>query len=247
MLTRQNGDSGRDQMQRIRFPLAAGLVHAFTASGSVCALLATLAVWQGRIDTMFLWLGLAFIIDGFDGTFARAARVGDRLPRFSGEVLDLVVDYLTYVFVPALALLAANRLLAGWPALALASAVLLSSLYHFSDTGSKDDDYHFVGFPAVWNIVAFYVFALDLSQAVASLLVVLCAGLTFVPWAWVHPLRVTELRPLTLLVTGVWALAAFWATLRGLPAGGPGKAALLAGAVYVVGLSLWWRFRSRAR
>lgn len=229
-------------MQRL---IAPALVHAFTASGVVCALLATLAVIQGRLDAMFLWLGLAFIIDGIDGTFARATRVSERLPRFSGEVLDLVIDYLTYVFIPVLALLLASRLPSGWLGLLLAAAILMSSLYHFSDTHSKDADYHFVGFPAVWNIVAFYVFALDLSQAATAVITLLCVGMTFVPWPWAHPMRVTELRLPTLVVTGIWALLAFWATARGLPAPGWAKAVLVAIAAYGVGLSLWWRWRAR--
>lgn len=224
---------------------AAALVHLFTALGAVCALCAAMAFIDGRAETAFLWLGAAFVIDGIDGTFARMVKVSERLPRFSGETLDLVVDYVTYVFVPALALLHAGRLGQGPMALLLASAVLLSSLYHFADSGSKDSDYHFVGFPALWNVVAFYVYALGLPVPATAGLVLACAGLTFVPWPWVHPLRVAEARPLTLAVTVMWSIAAFVATWRGLPATGLVAWGLIAGAAYGIGLSLWWRWRSR--
>lgn len=225
--------------------LAAALVHLFTSLGAVCALLAARAFIDGHGEAGFLWLGAAFVIDGIDGTFARAARVAERLPRFSGETLDLVVDYATYVFVPALALLQSGRLGGGLGALVLAGAILLSSLYHFSDTGSKDADYHFIGFPAVWNVVAFYVYALGLGVPATALLVVACAALTFVPWPWVHPLRVSQARGLTLAVTAVWSAAALAATLGGLPASWPLRLCLVACALYGLGLSVWWRLGAR--
>lgn len=227
--------------------LAAALVHLFTASGIVCALLAVMAFIGGRYEVGFLWLGVALVIDGIDGTFARAAKVAERLPCFSGETLDLVVDYVTYVFVPVVGLLLGGRLGGGAPSVLLASAMLLSSLYHFSDTRSKDADHHFVGFPAVWNLVAFYVFALGLSVSVTAVLVVMATALTFVPWPWVHPLRVVEARALTLVVTVVWGLAALATVLGGFPASLPLGVCLLGCAGYAVGLSLWWHCRRRSR
>src|SRR5258708_14958079 len=137
----------------------AALVHLFTALGAVCGLLATRAVFAGAWEQAFVWLGLALIVDGIDGTFARMADVSTKLPRFSGDRLDMVVDYVTYVFVPALALSQAGYLGGEALGVMLASLILLSSLFHFSDTESKSDDHCFVGFPAIWNIVAFYVFA----------------------------------------------------------------------------------------
>ena len=158
----------------------AALVHLFTAMGIVCGLMAILAVFAGAWVAVFGWLGLALVIDGVDGTFARMAKVKQHLPRFSGDRLDLVIDYVTYVFVPVVAMLQAG-FLQGGAGLVLASMVLLSSLFHFSDTESKADDYSFVGFPAIWNAVAFYVFALDLPQWATAAVVLVCVGLTFVP------------------------------------------------------------------
>ena len=148
----------------------AALVHLFTALGAVCALFATRAVLAGAWEQVFAWLGLALLIDGIDGTFARMANVSAKLPRFSGDRLDLIVDYVTYVFVPSLALLQAGYLSGGFGVM-LASLILLSSLFHFSDTESKSDDHCFIGFPAIWNIVAFYVFAFQIPTWATSLLV----------------------------------------------------------------------------
>ncbi len=222
--------------------VAAAAVHAFTALGSVCALMSALAMIERSWEAGFAWLGVAFIIDGVDGWFARRVEVWKHLPRFSGEVLDLVVDYVTYVFVPVLAL-RQSGLLPGAVGLVLAAGILLSSLFHFSDTASKDREYHFVGFPAVWNVVAFYLMAFETGPVVASWVVALAIVLTFVPWPWVHPLRVAELRPWTIAATLAWAGAAIAAVARGFPVDGLTGFVLLAVAAYGVALSVLWRLR----
>jgi phosphatidylcholine synthase len=215
----------------------AALVHVFTASGAVCALFAMRAVFAGAWEQMFGWLGVALIIDGIDGTFARMARVGERLPRFSGDRLDLVVDYVTYVFVPALALVQASYL-SGSFGLLLASLILLSSLFHFSDTESKTEDYSFVGFPALWNIVAFYVFAFQMPPWMTALVVLICVGLTFVPLAWAHPLRTPGLWFATISLTGLWSIAACFTISRGFPASAIEKWVYAAAAAYGLVLAL---------
>ncbi len=220
--------------------LAAALVHVVTALGAVCALLALQAALAGAWDGVFLWLGISFLIDGIDGTFARRFAVKERLPRFSGDQLDLVVDYLTYVFVPAVALLQAG-ILTGTGGTVLAALILLTSLYHFSDTKSKTADLAFVGFPAIWSIVAFYLFVFDASPATAAAVVMFCAALTFVPIKCVHPLRVVAMRSLTLAMTALWSAAAIWAVASGLtsvPA--PAKAVLAVTALYFIGLTVFW-------
>lgn len=223
--------------------LAAAAVHVFTASGAVCGWLAAMAMIDRAYELGFAWLGLALVIDGIDGTFARMARVKERLPRFSGDVLDLVVDYVTYVFVPVLALHTAG-LFQGYLGLLLEAGILLSSLFHFSDTASKDADNHFVGFPAVWNVVAFYLLAFAASPSVAAAAILLAIGLTFVPWSWVHPLRVVEWRGVTLAATLAWSAAAVSTIMSGFPVRTIEATVLLAVAAYVVALSLWWRLRA---
>ena len=226
------------------FGLAAAGVHIFTALGAVCGLFAALAAFDGAWERMFAWLGLALFIDGIDGSFARLTRVEERLPRFSGERLDLVIDYVTYVFVPTLALVRAG-FLAGALGLVLAAAILLSSLFHFSDLASKGDDYSFIGFPAVWNLVAFYLFALATPQWATYLVVTACIVLTFVPMRWVHPLRVVRLRLLTLAVTLAWALAAVATVWQGFPARGIELFLLVGAAAYLVGLALHRSLKAR--
>jgi phosphatidylcholine synthase len=221
----------------MRLVWRAALVHLFTALGVVCALFAMLALIAGAWEQMFAWLGLALLIDGLDGMFARMADVAERLPRFSGERLDLVIDYITYVFIPALALVQAGYL-SGPFGLLLASLILLSSLFHFSDTQSKTEDYSFVGFPAVWNIVAFYVFAFQMPGWATALGVLACVSLTFVPMPWAHPLRTPGLWPVTFTLTGLWLIAAFRTTWSGFPAGPVEKWVYAVAAAYGLVLAL---------
>lgn len=219
-------------------PLGPILVHVLTACGVICALMATLAVAEARFEAMFLWLALALIIDGIDGPLARHVDVKERLGRFSGERLDLIVDYLTYVFVPTLAILKAG-LLPPSIALAIAAAILMSSLYHFADTDSKADDNSFVGFPAVWNIVALYLLVFAPPPALAAAICILCVVLAFVPTKWIHPMRVVRWRLLTLVTLAAWFAAAGTALASGL-GDAPGWAKLVLAVVAVYAVAVPW-------
>jgi len=197
-------------------PVAAFAVHIFTACGAACAFMALLAAVGADWPRMFLWLGLALIIDGADGTFARLLRVAEVLPRWSGDVLDLVVDILTYVFVPAYAIAASGLLpisVATW----LGLVVAVTGALYFADRHMKTADYYFRGFPALWNVAAFYLFLLKLPSWLGALLVLVLAALTFVPFHVVHPLRIPHRRGLTILALAAWALLsaiAVWENLQ---------------------------------
>src|ERR1700693_3470049 len=138
---------------------AAFAVHIFTASGAACALLALIAAVRSDWPQMFVWLGVALLIDGVDGTFARRLHVAAVLPRWSGDVLDLVVDILNYVFVPAYAI-TASGLLPASVATPLGLIIVVTGSLYFADRAMKTPDYYFRGFPALWNVAAFYLFLL---------------------------------------------------------------------------------------
>ncbi len=224
----------------------AASVHLFTALGAVCALFAALAILDKSPEYLFFWLGVALVIDGIDGTFARAARVKERLPRFSGETLDLVVDYVTYVFVPVLALLAWQHL-NGVLGHFLAAVILLSSLYHFSDTQSKNAENCFVGFPAIWNIVAFLVFALGIPPVGTAAVVILAIAGTFIPMPWIHPLRVERWRPATIIATVAASAAGVYTVATGFPANPLSAWILAAMAIYAVAFSIYWYLKPGTR
>ena len=185
--------------------LAAWAVHLFTASGVVWALLALVAVEEGRWSAALGWLFVALVVDGVDGSLARAARVSELAGRINGDTLDLVIDYLTYVLVPALFLWRADLVPQGL-GMPLAAAVLLSSLYVFARGDMKTGDGYFRGFPALWNIVVLYLYVSQPGPAVGAAVVIALVLMTFAPVHFVHPFRVRDYgRWLPLLAT-LWAL-----------------------------------------
>jgi phosphatidylcholine synthase len=184
-------------------PLFAWGVHAYTALGAVAAFAMTAAIFEGSYETAFLLMVAATAIDGTDGVLARWARVKEATPQFDGARLDDIVDYLTFVFVPAILLYRAGALPPQWAGLVV-SAVLLSSAFGFSTADAKTEDYFFTGFPSYWNIVALYLYAAGLPHAVnAGILLVLCA-LVFVRIGYVYPTRTPVLRGLTIALCAVW-------------------------------------------
>jgi phosphatidylcholine synthase len=218
--------------------LGAASVPLLTATGAVLALLALRATYADDWQMMFVWLGIALFVDAIDGPLARLVGVTTVLPRFSGERLDLIVDYLTYVAVPAFALTEAS-LLPEAVRLPAAIAILLSSLFHVSDVNSKTEEGYFVGFPAIWNIVLLYLFALQPPPLVSLAIVTFFVLLTFVPILAVHPFRVARLRPLSFLVTLVWAGAAAMAVANPFPSPLWVQALLLLTSAYFTGVGLY--------
>src|SRR3977135_2924979 len=176
---------------------AAFSVHIFTAMGTGIALVALLEAVREHWAAMFAWLGAALVIDALDGPIARRLDVVRLQPNWSGEILDLVVDFLTYVFVPAYAITATGLLLP-LAAPVLGVGIVVSSALYFADRRMKAADNHFRGFPALWNAAAFYLFLLHLPPGLSSLCVAVLIVLTFVPIHVLHPIRVARLRGLTL-------------------------------------------------
>ena len=182
-------------------------VHVLTACGVALALLALIATARGDWPAMFIALGFALIVDAIDGPLARKLQVAETLPRWSGATLDLIVDFVTYVFVPAYAI-AASGLLPAPLAVPAGAAIAISGALYFADTAMKTDDNYFRGFPGVWNLVAFYLLLLRPVPEIAVSTVALFVVLTFVPVRFVHPFRVGWLRPLTIGLLLLWAILA---------------------------------------
>ncbi|MHC2334651.1 phosphatidylcholine synthase [Bradyrhizobium sp. USDA 4454] len=213
---------------------AAFSVHIFTALGAGVALLAMLEAVREHWANMFGWLGVALIIDGIDGPLARRLDVVRLQPNWSGEVLDLVVDFVTYVFVPAYAITASGMLLP-LAAPILGIGIVVSSALYFADRRMKSDDNHFRGFPALWNAAAFYLFLLHLPPVLSTIVVAILIALTFAPFHVLHPLRVVRLRWLTLWLLGAWALLGMYTLANDFVVGPSITFGLCAIAVYIVG------------
>ena len=205
-------------------------VHIFTATGAALALIALVYAVQGQWPAMFLCFGIALVVDGVDGTIARRLEVGKLLPRWSGEVLDLVVDFVTYVFVPAYAI-AAGGFLPRPLALPAGVVIVVTGALYFADRDMKTADNYFRGFPALWNAAAFYLFLLRPTPLLAAAAIVLLAGLTFVPFKFLHPMRVARLRAVNIAAVMLWAVLALIAIWRDLD---PGP--WVTGSLVVIGL-----------
>jgi phosphatidylcholine synthase len=218
----------------LRMRAAAFSVHVFTALGAGVALIAMLEAVREHWTGMFAWLGVALVIDAVDGPIARRLDVMRLQPNWSGDVLDLVVDFLTYVFVPAYAITAGGLLLP-LAAPLLGIGIVVSSALYFADRRMKASDNHFRGFPALWNAVAFYLFLLHLPPWLASLAVAVLIALTFVPIHVVHPFRVVRLRWLTLWLLGAWAVLAMMTLAYDFNVGPSITFGLCAIAAYILG------------
>lgn len=208
-------------------------VHLLTALGAGLALLALFEAVREHWSAMFGWLGLALFIDGIDGPLARHFDVLRLQPDWSGETLDLVVDFVTYVFVPAYAIVACHLLLPVAGPL-LGAGIVVSGALYFADRRMKTDDNHFRGFPALWNAAAFYLLLLQPSPMVATVAVAALIVMTFAPIRVVHPIRVKRLRALTLVLVAAWAALAVATLIADFDVGWMVKAALCAIAAYII-------------
>ena len=185
-------------------------VHLLTATGAVFAMLAMLAAVQEQWSLMFLWLVVAFAVDGIDGPLARRYDVKSNAPTFDGVLLDLIIDYLTYVFVPAYALFKSG-LLPGWTGWTAIIVITFTSALYFADTRMKTKDNSFSGFPGCWNMVVLVIFALQPNFWVSLALVAILAIAMFVPFKFVHPVRTARWRNVTLPMALAWTFFAGWA------------------------------------
>ncbi|HYB96567.1 MAG TPA: CDP-alcohol phosphatidyltransferase family protein [Vicinamibacterales bacterium] len=218
------------------------LAHLYTSTGVIIALFATAMTFAHNFRAAFLWLVLATIVDATDGVLARAFKVKQRLPQFDGALLDNLIDYLTYVFVPALIVWQADLVASPFP---VCAAMLVASLYGFAHTQAKVEgpEYFFTGFPSYWNIVVAYLYMMGLSQRANAIVLVALAVLVFVPIRYIYPSRTIVLRVPTLVLGTMWAALFAWMVWR-LPAvDGPWALVSLIFPAYYVALSLWLQFR----
>lgn len=186
-------------------PLAGWAVHGYTASGAALAFLALAALLDGQLRLAFFWLSLQVAVDATDGWLARLVRVRERVPAIDGARLDDLVDFLTYVFVPACIVWHEALVPDGWR-LPVALAMIVSSAVGFSRVDAKTTDHYFTGFPSYWNVVVFYLVIWQVQPGVALAVLLLGVALVFVPIRYVYPSRTPVLMPLTLVLGVTWGL-----------------------------------------
>ena len=192
-------------------------VHAFTTCGIIAGFLALVEVLHNDPVKAFMWLGIALFVDGIDGSLARRARVREYTPNFDGASLDYVIDFFTYVAVPAVMVYWFEMVPLDWYfakstwSLMAAATIMAVSCYTFANVGMKSEDYYFVGFPAIWNVVVLYFYVLekdDMDWLINGITIIALSILTFIPIKFVHPLRVAHWRNITIPMTVLWAAMA---------------------------------------
>jgi len=185
-------------------------VHLLTATGAVLSMFAMLAAVEENWSLMFLWLVVALIVDGVDGPLARRYDVTTNWPNYDGVLMDLIVDYLTYVFIPAYALFKSG-LLTGWTGWLAIIAIVYGSVIYFADTRMKTKDKSFAGFPACWNMVVLVLFAIEPSPWMILFITVGLTAAMFTNLKFIHPVRTRRWRAVSLPVSLAWVLFAAWA------------------------------------
>ncbi len=188
-------------------------VHLLTATGAVLSMLAMLAAVEGLWSMMFLWLVLALIVDGIDGPLARRYDVSTNWPTYDGVLLDLIIDYLTYVFIPAYALFKSG-LLPGWTGWIAIIVIVYGSVIYFADTRMKTKDKSFAGFPACWNMVVLVLFATEPPRILILAIVILLTVAMFTNLKFIHPVRTERWRNISLPVSLFWVVCAGWAAMH---------------------------------
>ena len=224
----------RPSGKKVDWPQAKAFsVHLLTASGSFLAFLSLVAASEKNWTAMFLWLGLALFVDGIDGPIARKLQVKVVLPTWSGDMLDNIIDYVTYVLIPAFALY--NRGFMGEGLSFLSAAIIvISSAIYYADTSMKTKENFFKGFPVVSNMVVFTLFVIQPGEWASFAVVLVSAVLSFVPIHFLHPVRVKRLRPVNLPVFLAWCAFGVVALVQGLEAD-----ALTRTGIMVTGLYLY--------
>lgn len=186
------------------------LVHLLTATGAVLAMLAMLAAVDGKWSLMFLWLVVAFAVDGIDGPLARKYHVKKYAPHFDGVLMDLIIDYLTYVFIPAFALFKSD-LLPGWTGWCAIIIITYASAMYFADNRMKTLDNSFSGFPGCWNMLVLVLFAIEPNFWISLGVVAALAVAMFLPLKFIHPVRTVRWRVVSLPIAFAWTFFAAWA------------------------------------
>jgi phosphatidylcholine synthase len=225
--------------------IVAWLVHLYTATGVVLALLAARAVIDFNYRAAFFCLWLQVVIDATDGFLARRARVAERIPWFDGGKLDDVVDYLTYVFVPALSVWRAVLVPGSWT-IWIAGAMLLSSGYGFSRRDAKTADHFFTGFPSYWNVVVFYLLVAGLSSSMNAAVLLILVILVFVPLRYIYPSRTPVLQLFTNVAGAIWAALMLLMLWQYPAVSKPVMWVSLAFPVYYFAISIWLHMRRRS-
>ncbi|SDI59178.1 CDP-alcohol phosphatidyltransferase family protein [Aliiruegeria lutimaris] len=212
-------------------------VHLLTATGAVLAMLALISAVSYDWPMMFVWLVAAFVVDGIDGPLARKYDVSSNAPQVDGALLDLIIDYLTYVFIPAFALFASD-LMPGWTGWAALIVITFTSALYFAYTGMKTADKSFSGFPGCWNMVVLVIFAIKPPVWICMIVIALLSAAMFTSLRFIHPVRTRRWRAISLPMIMIWTICAAWAAWVSFDPQSWARLGLVLSSIYLLGAGI---------
>jgi phosphatidylcholine synthase len=223
--------------------LGAAAVHLYTVCGGMLAFFALVDIAEGRFERAILLLGAAFLIDGTDGFMARRLLVSEVLPTINGEVLDLVIDFITYAIAPLFLLWRAELLPA--PAWLWATLILIAAHYDFANTHSLKHQGLYTGLPAIWNLYAFHVFYVHPSGPVQMACITLLVILTFSPVHFICLSRLKYLQTASLTTMVIYTMICLAIMLGWVDDARRWALGALAYPAWYLASSFWVHFRFR--
>ena len=188
-------------------------LHAFTATGVLVGMAALVAVLDGSARLAIIWLLVAQLIDGIDGPLARRLLPEEATTKFDGYVLDLVIDFVTCVLVPAAFLWELKMVNHDRSGMIAVAALLMFSCLWFSRTDQQDSESWFHGFPASWNMVVPTLWLLDSSHSVTLVVVAILSILTMTNVQFAHPVRVVQWRVWNMAAISIWVAGVLFGTI----------------------------------
>ncbi len=179
------------------------LIHLLTGLGLIAGLFALISVMNNNQKEAFLWLGVAFLIDSVDGTLARKFNVKKNFPSIDGKMLDSIIDFFNYVIIPSVMIYWFNYVPDQFMVL-IPVILILISIYSYVNLNILTKDNYYNGFPAIWNVIILYFYIFGTSQNFNLMFLILLILLKFSPLKCIHPLRVKNLKVLSICFSIVW-------------------------------------------
>lgn len=212
-------------------------IHALTVTGILAGMAALVAVLDNAPTSAVVWLIVALVIDGIDGPIARKWLSRSEVPRFDGYILDLVIDYVTCVIVPAAFMWQFNIVSHGNLGKIAIASVIGSSALWFSQNEIESSDHYFRGFPAAWNMVIPTLWLLDAGASVNISVTLLLSVLTLSNIEFAHTIKVERLRKVNIAAMTVWVIAVLVMSFQTFDVNFIEKLVLLVGPIAVIGVS----------
>ena len=181
-------------------------VHLFTCSGLIAGFFALISIFKNDGTSAFLFLGLALLIDAFDGALARKFKVSIFVKNIDGKMLDSVIDFFNYIIIPCVIIYWFKFVPTPFEII-IPLIILIISAISYSNNNLMTSDNFYKGFPCIWNILLFYLYLFDLSETYNLFVISACILLKFIPMKFIHPLKVNKYRKYSAIFMVLWFIS----------------------------------------